>query len=96
MDTKEHEAAVPDARRLEVSDAEMKEVESLVNATLRELVFLEQHANQFDVEDCESILCTIDLNVDRLRELLAPSTIQTCSQWGSPPQQTALDADVTF
>jgi hypothetical protein len=57
---------------LAISDHQLDELQDLVNATIHELVFLQQHADQHDASDCADILTTIKLNIGQIHALVLP------------------------
>jgi hypothetical protein len=56
-----------------LTDAQLLELDGLVNATISELVFLRQHAEQGDQDDAGNCHMTIGGNLERIGALLFPS-----------------------
>ena len=53
-----------------IPDPVLQEIERLVNATLRELVMGEHHAEDNQIEEAQNCFTTCGMNTDRIQDLL--------------------------
>lgn len=57
-----------------IPDRVFEEIERLVNASLRELVFGEKHAENNEPDEAQNCFTTVGMNVDRIQELIQENT----------------------
>lgn len=55
---------------MKLTDEQAKEVESLVNSTIHNLVFLNHHADDNQLDEAREALAACELNLDRIKEIL--------------------------
>lgn len=50
--------------------SQLEEIERNINATIHELVFAQQHAEQDDYDDASTCLVQCQMNIERVNEML--------------------------
>jgi hypothetical protein len=64
----------PESKKVRpISERAFTEIESIVNASLRELVFGVTHVDNHDAESAQECFTTVGMNVDRIQEIICAS-----------------------